>query len=181
MAVPRIAGLALAVCLATPASAFADDGDADADADTAVAPFRFSIGAGGAALLSGAAGETWRGLAEIDLYPGGPLGKVGGSLAVRSLLLDPFGDAGLATAGVIYEAAAARPRLVMALHGEAGIAFGPDGADRLRPAIGGGLKTHLGVIGPLALATDVTAHVIAEDVDDLTLVFSLGALIAIAR
>jgi hypothetical protein len=171
----RAFALSAAIAIAAPAVAVADEG---ADAVAASPPFRFSIGAGGAALIAGADGETWRGLAAIDIYPGGPLGRFGASLAVRSLLLDPFGDAGLATAGVIYEAAAARPRLVMALHGEGGVAFADD---RLRPAVGGGLKTHLGVIGPLALASDVTLHIVAQAVDDYDVVVSLGALIAIAR
>ena len=171
-AVPSLAALALVTSLAAPAHA-----DEEPDENESP-PFRFSVGAGGAALLSGADGETWRGLAAVDLYPGGGFGRFGASFAVRQVLLDPFGDAGLATVGVTYEAAAARPRLVMALHAEGGIAFG---GDELRPAIGGGLKTHLGVIGPLALASDVTAHLVAHDVDDLSLVFSLGAMIALAR
>lgn len=170
----------LAVCLALVAAApraFADEDDA-ADAEGS-APFRLSLGAGGAALLSADDGETWRGLFAIDVYPGGPFGRFGASVALRSLLYDPY-TAGLVTAGITYEAAAARPRLVMALHGEGGVTFGRDDGET-RPAIGGGLKTHLGIIGPLAIATDVTAHLIAQDVDDLRLMVSLGAMITLVR
>jgi hypothetical protein len=47
--------------------------------------------------------------------------------------------------------------------------------------VGGGLKTHLGVIGPLAVATDLTAHVVLGDSDDLALVISAGAMLALFR
>lgn len=144
-------------------------------------PFRFSIGGGGAVLIVGSEGERWRGLYELDLYPGGRLGRWGVSLAARSILFDPYGEAGLVTAGVIYEAAASRPRLIMALHGDLGVTYGPEGGDDVRPAVGGGLKTHLGVIGPLAVATDLTAHVVLGDSDDLALVISAGAMLALFR
>jgi hypothetical protein len=144
-------------------------------------PFRFSIGGGGAVLILGSEGERWRGLYQLDLYPGGRLGHWGLSLAARSILFDPYGEAGMVTAGAIYEAAASRPRLIMALHGDLGVTYGPDGGDDVRPVVGGGLKTHLGIIGPLAIATDLTAHLVLGDSDDLALVISAGAMIALFR
>jgi hypothetical protein len=144
-------------------------------------PLRFSVGGGGSVLILGSEGERWRGLFELDVYPGGRFGRYGVTLAARSILFDPFGEAGLVTAGVIFEAAAARPRLALALHGDVGVTYGPDGGDDVRPAVGGGLKSHLGIIGPLAIATDVTAHVVLGDTDDLALVIGMGAMITLFR
>ena len=45
----------------------------------------------------------------------------------------------------------------------------------------GGVKTYLGVIGPLGLAFDVTAHLVTPSIDDTHVVISLGMLAAILR
>jgi len=161
--------LAAAALLAVPAAAAADP--------PAPRPFRFSLGAGGSLLASGGGADHWRGVAALDLYPGGGFGAYGATVAVRSVPFDPFLDGGLATVGLAFEAGASRPLLAIAFHGDAGATFG----NAVRPAIGGGLKSHFGVYGPLALAFDSTLHVIAEDVTDYKVVVTFSLLVAISR
>jgi len=153
---------------------------ASADPDEPAAPARpprplhGSLGAGGATVFGGADRLTAAG--AIDVLPGGRFGKWGLIGAYRDVELRPVAGHGMLTLGVIREAAAARPRLVILLHADLGVAWGPTA-----PVIGGGVKTYLGVIGPLGLAFDVTAHVIAPSVDDSHVVISLGMLGALVR
>ena len=123
-------------------------------------PWRGAVGAGGYLAVTGPA--TTGALATAELFPGGAAGRFGVRLEGRAL--DPDGpgelDAGLVTAGVIYEAAAARPRLALALHAELGAAL-PDP----RAVVGGGVRTQLWIVGPLALGLDSTATLILDGLD----------------
>lgn len=129
------------------------------------------IGAGGFVAVLGPVSSGLA--ASADLSPGGGFGRLGARLAARTLdddLADGI-DAGLLLGGMVYEAAAARPRLAIALHGEIGAAV-PDA----HLAVGGGVETTLWIVGPLAVGLDSTAHVVLRGVDSELLV--AGALTA---
>jgi hypothetical protein len=133
------------------------------------------IGAGGFVAVLG---PVTSGLAaSAELSPGGAFGRFGARASGRTLddeLADGI-DGGLLLGGVVYEAAAARPRLAIALHGEVGAVL-PDP----HVAVGGGVETTLWIVGPLALALDSTAHLVLRGVDSELLV--AGALtIRLAR
>ena len=164
------AGLvALAVAAVAPWSAWSA---ADARAEPARA-WAGGVGLGGYAALGG---PTASGLSAVAaLYPGAWAGRLGARLEARTA-----GGAGdrfarrLLTAGLTYEAAAARPRLSLALHGEAG-ALTPDP----RLAIGGGVEFQLWLAGPLAIALGSSAHLVADGLDsELILAGSLGVRLA---
>jgi hypothetical protein len=143
-------------------------------------PFHLSFGAGGALWLTGTAGEPRnRADVHLDVMPGGRLGPWGVTFAMRGLTYSPFAHDGLATIGVHYQAAAARPRLAVAVQGDVGLAI----AARAR-AIGGGIETHLWLwpkrLGPLALVFDVTSHLVIDGVDDTRLVIAAATRLALA-
>ena len=81
-----------------------------------------------------------------ELYPAGRFGRYGLRVEGRSVKQSHDGQA---TAGVVYEVAASRPRLQLALYADAGVSW--EGA--VRPVVGGGVETHLWVYGPVALVT----------------------------
>jgi hypothetical protein len=143
---PRAASIAIAVLAITAAG-----GTARADDDAAPAPsrpFRAALGLGGFAALTG---PSDRGLvAVVELLPGGALGRLGGRLEARTLSGTDLADHA-ATAGVLFEAAAARPRLALYLHAELGyFRLGDDTG----PLAGAGITTQLGLVGPLAVGLD---------------------------
>lgn len=165
----------IAALLLAPAAAFADP----VEPSRGARPFRFSIGFGGSLLLTGHGdGSRNRTHAHLDLDPGGRFGRFGLTAAVRYLPWQPFGDDGLATIGVKYEAGAARPRLALALHGDVGASF--TGA----PAAGGGIETTLWLIPkwfrPLALVLDTTAHLVIDGEDETRLVLASSTRLSLS-
>jgi len=125
------------------------------------------IGAGGYVAILGPVSNGL--VASADVSPGGSFGRLGARVEARTLD-DDLGDGidgGLLLGGVVYEAAAARPRLAVALHGEAGVAV-PDP----HLAVGGGVETTLWIIGPLAVGLDATVHLVLRGVDSELLVGS---------
>lgn len=125
-----------------------------------------SASAGGTLLLTGSGGDRQRAEVELDAE----LGRLGGLVAWRGF---DGAHAGLVTAGVSYEAAAARPRLVLDLHGDAGADL-----DLRAPAIGGGVRTLLELVGPLGVALDAGAYVVIDGVDHTRLQLAAGAALA---
>jgi hypothetical protein len=124
-------------------------------------PWRGAVAAGGYLAITGP--SALGALATAELFPGGAAGRFGVRLEARGFHAGGLGDApdsGLLTTGVIYEAAAARPRLTLALHAEAGVVV-PDA----RAALGGGVRTQLWLVGPLALGLDTTATLIVDGLD----------------
>jgi hypothetical protein len=111
--------------------------------------------------------------------PGGAWGRWGVTVAARHLTFAPFASDGMLTAGVHYQAAAARPRLALALHGDAGVTIG-----KVAPVIGGGIETHLWIwpkrLGPLAVVFDVTGHLVIDGVEGTRLVIASATRLAIA-
>jgi hypothetical protein len=73
----------------------------------------------------------------------------------------------------MYEAAASRPRLVIDLHADAGADL-----DHRLPLAGGGARTTLELVGPLAIAVETGAYLVIGDVASTRLVISTGAAIA---
>lgn len=167
--------LALVTVLLAPAIARADTLEPPAER-----PFRFSIGGGGSLLLTGLDGGTRnRADGHLDLSPGGRFGRYGVTMALRHVVYDPPFDDGLATIGLLYEAAAARPRLVLSLHADAGATI-----QDYSPVIGGGIETHFWIwpkkLGPLALVLDTTAHLVIDGAEDTRLVLAGATRLAIA-
>jgi hypothetical protein len=154
--------LVLVLLLVFAPIARADDSDSDR-------PLRGSLSAGGSLLLTGDAGDRQRAEVELDVEP---RSRFGGVIAWRGF--DRTHD-GLVTAGIAYEAAAARPRLVIDLHGDAGLDL-----DLHAPVLGGGIRTVLAVIGPVGVALDAGAYLVIDGVDHTRLQIATGAALAVA-
>jgi hypothetical protein len=132
-------------------------------------PVHGSIGIGSVFLATGEQGDRNRLEAEVDLEPGGALDRYGFSLALRTF---DRHHAGLLTAGLVFEAAAARPRLVIDLHVDAGADL-----DASRPVAGAGVRTVLGIIGPLAVAFDAGLYVVIAGSQDTRFALTGDALV----
>jgi hypothetical protein len=117
-----------------------------------------SVGVGGPLLLTAHDDNRLRAELELDIEPGS---RYGGFVAWRG-----FDDTahGMLLGGLIFEAGAARPRLVVDLHADIGADLDQDA-----PVIGGGLRTVLTVWGPFGLAFDAGAYLVIDGVDDTRL------------
>lgn len=149
-----LVGLALVASVAT------------SHADEAERPRRVAVGAGVFAAITGPA--TYGPAIEAELYPGGALGRYGLRGEVSGF---EQSDAGRAALGVTFEAAAARPRLQLALHGDVGLTFPAH-----LPTIGGGVQVQLWVYGPVALGVDGGAVLIYDGIDSLLAMASTTTL-----
>ena len=138
--------------------------------------WRGGIGAGGSVALLGPV--TTGLVADAALKPGGIFGRLGARVEGRTLdeELEDGIDGGLLLGGVVYEAAAARPRLVIDLHAEAGAAL-PDP----RLAVGGGAITQLWLVGPLAIGLDSSAHLVLDGVDGTELILAGALTVRVGR
>ena len=130
-----------------------------------------------------------RGTGDLTLTGPSPHNRVGGDLivyltqrtgvfaGVQQVTVKPFADAGQATAGIAYRAAAARPRLDMVLHGDVGATW------PLAPTVGGGIITFFWPLKkvPVALTSGANAYLVLDGVDDTRVVLSIGLGLAIAR
>jgi hypothetical protein len=131
-----------------------------------------------------------RGTGDLTLTGPSPHNRVGGDLivyltqrtgvfaGVQQVTLKPsFGDAGQATAGIAYRAAAARPRLDMVLHGDVGATW------PLAPTVGGGIITFFWPLTkvPVAITSGANAYLVLDGVDNTRVVLSVGLGLAIAR
>ena len=132
-------------------------------------PVHGSVSVGGSLLATGQdTGSRLRGDAEIDVEPS----RYGGLVALRAFDKD---HRGLLCAGLVYEGAAARPQLVLALHADLGIDL-----DVRRPVLGGGIRSTLVVAGPLAVVYDGGAYVVAHGVEHSRLVLTSAVMLAAA-
>jgi hypothetical protein len=127
-------------------------------------PWHGSVGGGTTLLLTGDNGDRNRFELEADVEPASRWGAL---LAWRG-----FDDnhKGILGAGVVYEAGAARPRLVVDLHGDAGVDL-----DQKAPMVGGGLRTVIAIVGPLGIALDTGAYLVVDGVDNTRLQLATGA------
>ncbi|HKE13618.1 MAG TPA: hypothetical protein VKB80_02050 [Kofleriaceae bacterium] len=170
--IERAMALVLAAGLAIRSAPAAADEASEASEAPGARPWAGSVGVSGYVALGGPADS---GLAAVAaLYPGAWAGRLGLRLEARTIGQGDRFDRALYTAGLACEAAASRPRLALALHGEAG-AVAPDP----RAAVGGGVELELWLVGPVALAVDGGAHVLVDGLDsELVLAAGLGLRIA---
>lgn len=127
-----------------------------------------SISAGGSLLATGeGSGSRFRLDGELDVT----YLHYGGLLAIRGA---DDTHSGLLSLGFVYTAAAARPRLVLDLHGDAGIDL-----DVHAPVVGGGLRTTITVIGPLGVALDAGLYIVVDGIDQSRAVIDLSAMLAL--
>ncbi|MBA3460888.1 MAG: hypothetical protein H0T46_13045 [Deltaproteobacteria bacterium] len=137
-------------------------GTAAADRDS----LHGSAAAGGTLVMTGAQGDRFRLDMSLDLKPRSRYGVL---LAWRAFDEE---HRGLVTAGIEYEGAASRPRLVLDLHADVGF-----DVDSRRPLGGGGIRTTLMIIGPLALVLDAAAYLIVDGVDHTRLQLQSSTLL----
>lgn len=122
-------------------------------------PWHGSVGIGGSFVLAGAQGDRHRIDVAIDLKPRSRYGITLAWRAIEPREIDHHD--GLLMAGLLYEGAAARPRLVLDLHADAGIDL-----DARRPLIGGGIRTTLTIVGPLGVVLDSGVYLVLDGIDD---------------
>jgi hypothetical protein len=159
---PRIGVIAGAIAaVLAPAVARADQRPPDR-----VRQVHASVGGG---TYLGLTGAGWGPIGVAELYPAGRFGRLG----VRGELRGYEGaDAGQVTAGVVYEAAASRPRLQLAVYADAGVTWGDD----YDPVAGGGVETHLWVWGPIAIATTGGLSLRIDGTDSVLSITGTGEL-----
>lgn len=138
---------------------------------TAVAdarPWHGSVGAGGSFLLTGAEGDRYRAEVEVDVEPGS---RWGGQVAWRA-----FDDKhhGLLVGGLVYEAGAARPLLVIDLHGDVGVDL-----DHTAPVVGGGVRTTLTVWRFIGVGLDAGSYLVIDGIENTRLVLASSASVVI--
>jgi hypothetical protein len=126
-------------------------------------PLHGSAGVGGAFLVTGDDGDRGRAELEVDLEPS----RYGGLLALRGF--DEH-HRGLLCAGLVYEPGAARPTLVVDLHADLGADL-----DQRAPLVGGGIRTTLGLYGPLGVALDTGGYLVIDGVERTRLVLMTSA------
>ena len=129
-------------------------------------PIRGSAGAGGALVLLGDQGDRQRADAVFDLKP---RSRYGGIVGWRAFDGD---HRGLVTAGLVFEAGAARPRFVLDLIVELGADL-----DQKAPLAGGGIRSTVTIIGPLGIALSTNAYLVLDGVDDSRLHLQSSALV----
>lgn len=148
----RVKALAIVVAVAAPAHADR--------------PIHGSAGLGSTLLLTGADDDRNRLELEADVEP---RSRFGALVAWRGF---DRGRRGIACAGLVYEAGAARPRLVLDLHGDVGVDL-----DHRAPMLGGGIRTTITIIGPLGVALDGGGYLVVEGVANTRLVIATGAML----
>lgn len=131
-------------------------------------PWHGSVGAGGSFLLTGDEGDRYRAEVAVDVEPGS---RWGAQVAWRG-----FDDKhhGLLTGGLVYEAGAARPRLVIDLHGDVGIDL-----DHTTPVVGGGVRTTLTVWRFIGVGLDTGAYLVIDGIENTRLVIASSASIVV--
>lgn len=131
-------------------------------------PWHGSVGGGTSFLLTGADGDRHRFELELDVKPAS---RYGGHVAWRA-----FDDVhrGLLMGGLVYEAGAARPRLVVDLHADVGVDL-----DRVAPVAGGGVRTTLTIWKMIGLALDAGGYLVVDGIDDTRLVLASSAALVV--
>lgn len=127
-----------------------------------------SLAAGGSLLVTGDQGDRLRADVDLVVKPGS---RYGGSLAWRWFDQE---HRGAVLAGLVFEGAAARPRLVVDLHADAGADL-----DQRAPIVGGGIRTTLTIIGPLGVVLDPGVYVVVDGFDGSRAVLAGNALLAL--
>ena len=123
-------------------------------------PIHGSIAAGGALVVTGSDGDRWRNELSFDIKPRSRYGAI---VSWRAFDRGSIGDGehdGMLTAGLVYEAGAARPRLVLDLVAEAGWDL-----DQSAPLAGAAIRNTIGVIGPLAVVLHSSLYIVIDGED----------------
>jgi hypothetical protein len=123
-----------------------------------------SVGGGSSFLLTGDGGDRQRFELEVDLKPAS---RFGGHLAWRAFDGEHHG---LLLGGLVYEGGAARPRLVVDLHGDVGADL-----DAKAPVIGGGVRSTLMIWRLFGIALDGGGYLVIDGVDDTRFVIATSA------
>ena len=100
--------------------------------------------------------------------------RYGALVAWRGFDVGSFGGGahdGFVTGGLVFEAGAARPRLVLDLVAELGVDL-----DQRAPIAGGALRTTIGVIGPLGVSAQLGAYGVIDGVEHSRFVLHANAL-----
>jgi hypothetical protein len=132
-------------------------------------PWHGSVGVGGTLLVTGADGDSGRGELELDVEP---KSRFGALVAWRGF---DRGKRGIVAGGLVYEAAAARPRLVLDLHVDVGADL-----DLPAPMLGGGARTIVALVGPVGVALDTGVYVVIDGIAHTRVQLATG-LAAVAR
>jgi hypothetical protein len=141
-----------------------------ADDEPRSRPVHGSIGVGGSLVLAGDQGDRHRIDVAIDFKP---RSRFGLTLAWRAIEpRDNDHHDGLIMAGILYEGAAARPRLVLDLHADAGADL-----DAKAPLIGGGIRSTLTIVGPLGVVLDSGLYLVIDGIDDSRLHLQTSTLL----
>jgi hypothetical protein len=127
-----------------------------------------SVGGGTSFLLTGHGDDRNRYELEVDIKPAS---RFGGHLAWRAFDGDHHG---LLLGGLVYEGGAARPRLVVDLHGDVGVDL-----DVYAPVVGGGVRTTLMIWKLLGVAFDGGGYLVIDGVDDTRFVIAGSAALVI--
>lgn len=131
-------------------------------------PLHGSVGGGSSLLLTGARGDHWRFELALDVKP---WSRHGIGLAWRGFDRD---HRGLVMVGWNYEGAAARPRLVLDLHADAGADL-----DAKAPVVGGGVRATVAIVGPLGVVLDAGAYLVIDGFDDSRLQLQSSTLLVL--
>lgn len=123
-------------------------------------PYHGSLAIGGATLATGSDGDRLRNEVSLDLKPASRYGVILGYRGWDAYSLGDGAHAGFVTAGVVFEAGASRPRLVLDLVGEVGWDLDQDA-----PLAGAGIRSTIGVIGPLAVVLHGSLYVVVDGAD----------------
>ena len=131
-------------------------------------PMHGSVGGGSSFLLTGHGDDRTRFELALDIEPAS---RFGGHLAWRA-----FDDKhrGLLLGGLVYEAGAARPRLVVDLHADIGADL-----DVYAPVAGGGVRTTLTIWRFIGIGLDSGAYLVIDGVDDTRLVIATSASLVV--
>jgi hypothetical protein len=126
-------------------------------------PIHGSAGFGGSLLMTGDQGDRLRYDLEVDLEPHS---RLGGLIAWRAFNEQRHG---IVCAGLVFEAAAARPRLVVNFHGDVGADL-----DQRAPMGGGGLRATITVTEAFGVALDTGSYLVVDGIDKTRLVMASG-------
>ncbi|MDX2090945.1 MAG: hypothetical protein SFX73_24005 [Kofleriaceae bacterium] len=131
-------------------------------------PWHGSIGGGSTLVLTGAKDDRLRFDVTLDVKP---RTRFGGLLGWRAF---DGNRRGMVVAGIVYEGAAARPRLVLDLHAEGGVDL-----DAKAPVLGAGIRPTLTIVGPLGVVFDTGGYLVLDGIDDLRFQLQASALVVV--
>lgn len=123
-------------------------------------PLHGSLTAGGSAIATGSDGDRLRTEVSLDVKPWSRYGVILGWRGADASSLGDGDHDGFVTGGVVFEAAASRPRLVLDLVGEAGWDL-----DQEAPLVGAGIRTTIGIYGPIGVGLSAGLYVIVDGGD----------------